>query len=126
MLKRAQRLAQAKERAASREARPKAATNADFSLRASPLTRALAWNVGRGQAASSMQRIAAAAVHESGLQNVNRSRLSQVVVRAASFLFCGFVFSYGLVVVNDNIRYCLGCLHGRTWQAYITHGGSPA
>ena len=78
MLKRAQRLAQAKERASSQAPKAKAATHADFSLRHSALTRTLAWNVGRGQAASSMQRIAAAAVDESGAQTVHKSCSSLV------------------------------------------------
>ena len=74
MLKRAQRLAQEQARSASSSEKPasRRASVADFSLKESPLTRALAWNVGRGQAASDMQRISHAAVLESGVKNVHK------------------------------------------------------
>ena len=73
MLQRARRLAQERDRATASVPKPKAASVNDFTLRGSPLTRTLAWGVGRGQPASSMQKVAAAAVAESGVGNVNRS-----------------------------------------------------
>ena len=73
MLKRAQRLAEEKKRAASKATCAKRVTSKDFSLRESPLTRALAFDVGRGAAAAGMQKISAAAVAEAGKWNVHRS-----------------------------------------------------
>ena len=73
MLKRAQRLAEEKKRAAAQAPTAKRASSKDFSLKESPLTRALAFNVGRGAPASGMQKISAAAVLESGKKNVHRS-----------------------------------------------------
>ena len=75
MLKRAQRLAAQQKRAASDKPCPKPVSSKDFSLRDSPLTRVLAWGVGRGQSASGMQRVSAAAVAESGVANVHKSGL---------------------------------------------------
>lgn len=79
MLKFATRLAKQRE-ASQRESewgskRAAVRSNA-FSFKSSPLTRVLATNVGKGQAAHDMQRVAAAAVHESGIKNVSRSRLA--------------------------------------------------
>ena len=73
MLRRATKLAQERDRATASGSKPRPATVNDFTLRGSPLTRTLAWGVGRGQPASSMQKVAAAAVAESGERNVNRS-----------------------------------------------------
>ena len=75
MLKRAQRLAQEQSRSAassSEKPSPRRVSSPDFSLKESPLTRALAWNVGRGRSAADMQRISAAAVLESGVKNVHK------------------------------------------------------
>ena len=74
MLKRARKLAEERARTTTASgSRPKAASVNDFTLRGPPLTRTLAWGVGRGQPASSMQRVAAAAVAESGERSVNKS-----------------------------------------------------
>ena len=75
MLKRAQRLSQEKKRAAAQTPGARRVTNRDFSLRESPLTRVLAWNVGRGAPAAGMQKVSQAAVAESGKKNVHRSYL---------------------------------------------------
>ena len=53
----------------------KQSSSKDFSLRQSPLSRLLAWNVGRGHSASSFQKVAAAATSESGVNNVSKSFL---------------------------------------------------
>ena len=74
MLKRAQRLAESQSKAGSHEKPSRRRfSSKDFSLRESPLTRILAFNVGRGGAASGMQKISAAAVAESGESNVHPS-----------------------------------------------------
>lgn len=70
MLKYATRLARKPE---GGQAQPKARSDA-FSFTQSPLTRALSKNVGQGQAAHDMQRVAHAAVCESGIKNVTPSR----------------------------------------------------
>ena len=54
--------------------RPKVPRHAKGQLRfKSPLTKLLAMQVGRGQSASMMQQVAAAAVQESGCANVSES-----------------------------------------------------
>ena len=73
MLKYAIRLAKKSEASGEQPTRPKARSTA-FSFRESPLTRALSKNVGKGQAAHDMQRVAEAAVCESGEKNVTLSR----------------------------------------------------
>ena len=45
-----------------------------FSFTRSPLTRVLSRNVGKGQAAHDLQRVADAAVRESGIKHVTPSR----------------------------------------------------
>ena len=70
MLKRAQQLAQKKRQLAPEL--PKCSSS-DFSLKSSPLTRQLAWNVGRGSAAGMMQKLASAAVSEAGPRHVSKS-----------------------------------------------------
>ena len=72
MLKRAKRLAEAKQRSSAEKRPQRPAVSKDFSLRESPLTRVLSFSVGRGQAASSMQRVAQAAVSEAGVGNVTK------------------------------------------------------
>ena len=79
MLKFATRLAKQRE-ASLRESgqldtKPKAVRSDSFSLRQSPLTRVLSPSVGKGHAAHDAQRVAEAAVCESGIKNVTRSRL---------------------------------------------------
>ena len=71
MLNRAKRLAEARNVASGKKPirRP---TSADFSLRESPLSRVLSFQVGRGQAVSSMQAVAKAAVTEAGSRNVSK------------------------------------------------------
>ena len=103
MLKFAKRLglqkaqAEAKARAGQQQTpdagNPKRSSSKDFSLKESPLSRLLAWNVGRGQAASSFQKLAAAATSESGVSNVSKSSLPQV---DAWHGFCGNVLVNGV------------------------------
>ena len=94
MLKRAQRLAEEKKRAAAQAPTAKRVTSRDFSLRESPLTRALAFNVGSGSSAAGMQKISAAAMAESGKGNVHRS--SSVVSDKQPNLNWLFVYGYEL------------------------------
>ena len=117
MLKRAQRLARERDRAESQPSKPRPASQADFSLRQSPLTRTLAGGVGRGQAASSLQKIAAAAVSESGVAHVNKSSLSDV-----RFVFGSQTFCWGSVVSNSGV--CV-LLLGDPWSWKARLGRQP-
>ena len=79
MLKFATRLAKQRE-ASLRESqehgtKPKPVRSHSFSFTQSPLTRLLSGNVGKGHAAHDAQRVAEAAVCESGIKNVTPSRL---------------------------------------------------
>ena len=115
MLKRAKRLAEQQQRAASEQPHVKPASSKDFSLKSSPLTRVLAWGVGRGQPASGMQRVAAAAVRESGVQNVHkRASLAYDSKRHRGFL--GAVLG-----LNGTPRHCMGLQYGIQWKTRISY-----
>ena len=81
MLKRALKLAEAKKKAETTKPAAKRPSPADFSLRESPLTRVLCFQVGRGQAATTMQNIAQAAVSEAGAGNVSKSSCAACVAK---------------------------------------------
>ena len=74
MLKRAQRLASFASSKTESDSERKPRSTA-FSLKRSPITRLLAWHVGRGQSACMMQQMANAAVKESGAKHVDPSVL---------------------------------------------------
>ena len=123
MLKRAQRLAQSQKKTGSEQPPRRRVTSKDFSLRDSPLTRILAFNVGRGDAASGMQKVSAAAVAESGLDNVHRRRLLAHQLSRALLEMVLVVSAFNAL---KSYRYCLGILNGIKRQIRITHGGIPS
>ena len=122
MLKRVQRLAEAKRKAAAQKPLPKAPRMSDLSLRESPLTRALCFQVGRGQAATTMQAVARAAVSEAGAGNVSKSSCAAY----HSLLLNPPVhpcFSDQPEMILSYLRHGLGVLDGEPWDVDVTHRG---
>ena len=102
MLKRAQRLAEAKRKACSEKRPPKPAASRDFSLKESPLTRILAFNVGRGQAASNMQAVSKAAVSEAGIGNVTKRYFAALAPKFPKVWFSRVLSSPGARIHRDS------------------------
>ena len=103
MLKRALKLAEAKKKAETTKPAAKRPSPADFSLRESPLSRVLCFQVGRGQAATTMQNIAQAAVSEAGAGNVSKSSCAACVAKPFRFNLPKFSMFFplnGLALLN--------------------------